>query len=569
MVATVSPSNFRVLIADDHPDSVESLAVLLNLDLGCQVLTAPDGRQAVQQALTHRPDVVILDLEMPFMSGIEAARQIRSISSSDPPLLLAVTGKGLSSSELALIDRQFDRAFAKPPDFDRLLAVLREYMSHTPVRNRSGGFDLSEVVTMAVREVGPLVNGKGLTFSFDYEGPSLLVEGDAALLQRSLRRVFSGAMAALDDGALIFSGEAMAQADGEVRLIISAAGTGQLAPPAELTRLLELMSLEESAGASARASGARTATGHCPDSGARIEYASLATEGVLFRAELSCRRSGHGPLVVDTPVDGARAWIIGVDDMPTSALQRRLQRLGWRATRFAHCDQALAVLDASPARPPELLIVLESADTTPAMLREFLAFAGPGCQRIFAVSGNSPILQAEQPVTGFEVRVYPLSPLELREFARQLSPPGNPSDPGPPTTSAGLADRPLVLIVDDNEVNHIVASGLLRALGYEVSTAHDGLDAISQCKRAPPNLVLMDIDMPVVNGLDATTRIRELQRLGRIAPFGIVAATANGATSSREDCLAVGMDGYVSKPLLLNTLREELSRVMERQPGAH
>src|SRR5688572_11446646 len=114
MAAPPSPSEFRILIADDHVDSVESLAVLLNMDLGCEVVTAPDGRQAVQQALTHRPDVVILDLEMPFMSGIEAARQIRSISSGDPPLLLAVTGKGLSTSELALIDRQFDRAFAKP-----------------------------------------------------------------------------------------------------------------------------------------------------------------------------------------------------------------------------------------------------------------------------------------------------------------------------------------------------------------------------------------------------------------------------------------------------------------------
>ncbi len=559
-------SEFLILIADDHADSVESLADLLQLDLGCRVITAEDGRQAVQQALTHRPDVVILDLEMPFMSGIEAARQIRAISSADPPLLLAVTGKGLSTQELATIDRHFDRAFAKPPDLDRLLAVLREHIAQAPVRNRSGGFELSEVVTMAVREVGPSISAKGLTFSFDYEGPTRLVQGDASSLQQSLRRVLNGAMAALDEGALIFTGEATVQADGEVRLVVNAAGTGRLAPAAELTRLLELMSLTEPAD-SVSADDARTAVGHCSHTGARIDYASLTTEGVLFRTELGFQPSGPAPEEAQAAVDGARAWLVGSDDMPTAALQRRLQRLGWRTTRFMHCAQALSVLDAAPARPPELLIVTEGEDTCTEVLREFLAYALPGSQRIFAVAADSPVLRAEQAVTGFELRVYPLSPLELREFAQRLTPGEGSPDQGPLTTSASLADRPLVMIVDDNEVNRIVAGGLLRALGYEVITAHDGLDAISQCKRTPPSLVLMDIDMPVVNGLDATSRIRELQSQGRIAPFGIVAATANGTRSAREDCLAVGMDGYILKPLLLATLRDELSRVMSLARG--
>ena len=560
-------SEFRILIADDHADSVESLADLLHLDLGCQVLTAEDGRQAVQQALAHRPDVVILDLEMPFMSGIEAARQIRTISSADPPLLLAVTGKGLSAQELATIDRHFDRAFAKPPDLDRLLAVLREHIAQAPVRNRSGGFELSEVVTMAVREVGPSISAKGLTFSFDYEGPSRLVQGDASSLQQSLRRMLNGAMAALDEGALIFTGEATVQADGDIRLVVNAAGTGRLAPAAELTRLLELMSLAEPAG-TVSAAEARTAVGHCNHTGARIDYASLTTEGVLFRTELSFQPSGQATEEVETRVDGTRAWLVGDDDMPTAALQRRLQRLGWRTTRFTHCAQALSVLDAAPARPPELLIVTEGEDTCTEVLREFLAYSIPGSQRIFAVAADSAVLQAEQAVTGFELRVYPLSPLELREFAQRLAPGAGTTDQGGAlTTSASLADRPLVLIVDDNEVNRIVAGGLLRALGYEVIVAHDGLDAISQCKRTPPNLVLMDIDMPVVNGLDATSRIRELQSQGRIAPFGIVAATANGTRSAREDCLAVGMDGYILKPLLLATLRDELNRVMSLARG--
>ena len=352
MTALAHPSEFSILIADDHADSVEALAALLKLDLGCNVLTAPDGRQAVQQAIIHRPDVVILDLEMPFLSGLEAARQIRTISSADPPLLLAVTGKGLSKTELTTIDRHFDRAFAKPPDLDRLMTVLKDHMAHAPVRNRHGSFELSEVITLAVREIAPSVTSKGLTFSFDFQGPCLMIEGDAAAFQRSLHRLFSGAVACLDEGALIFSSEAVVQSDGKLKLVVNAAGTGLLAQPSELTRLLELMALEEHAGAPS--SGARTAIGECPDTGARIDYASLATEGVLFRSEMTCLCPGAQVDTAPTTLpDAARVWVVGVDDMPTAALQRRLQRLGWRTSRFDTALEAHAALVATPTRPPE------------------------------------------------------------------------------------------------------------------------------------------------------------------------------------------------------------------------
>jgi CheY-like chemotaxis protein len=72
--------------------------------------------------------------------------------------------------------------------------------------------------------------------------------------------------------------------------------------------------------------------------------------------------------------------------------------------------------------------------------------------------------------------------------------------------------------------------------------------------------------MPVLGGIDATGTIRELQRLGRLPPFPIVAATADDDAQTRDRCRRAGMDGFVGKPLGLQALREELSRVTLNAP---
>ena len=128
-------------------------------------------------------------------------------------------------------------------------------------------------------------------------------------------------------------------------------------------------------------------------------------------------------------------------------------------------------------------------------------------------------------------------------------------------TPVGSGAEVRILVVDDNDVNRMVASGLVRALGYDVVCASDGLDAIEQCKASPPDVVLMDVNMPVLGGIDATRRLRELQRAGRVAPFAIVAATAAADEDTELRCRDAGMDGFLSKPLRLPLMRSELRRV--------
>jgi len=122
-----------------------------------------------------------------------------------------------------------------------------------------------------------------------------------------------------------------------------------------------------------------------------------------------------------------------------------------------------------------------------------------------------------------------------------------------------VALRPLrVLLAEDNAVNARIAVALVRRAGHEVTVVGDGLQALEALSQGAFDLVLMDVQMPVMDGLEATRRLRERERLqGGHIP--VVAMTANAMKGDDERCFAAGMDFYLSKPLDFNRLRELLS----------
>jgi PAS domain S-box-containing protein len=120
-----------------------------------------------------------------------------------------------------------------------------------------------------------------------------------------------------------------------------------------------------------------------------------------------------------------------------------------------------------------------------------------------------------------------------------------------------------VLVAEDNEVNQKVAVHILEKLGYHVEVADNGRDAIKACQLTRYDAVLMDAQMPGVDGLEATRRIRELEGAVRHVP--IIAMTASAMKGDRERCLEAGMDDYVSKPVT----PEELGKVLRRFVSPH
>ncbi|MEQ1582314.1 MAG: response regulator, partial [Steroidobacteraceae bacterium] len=115
-----------------------------------------------------------------------------------------------------------------------------------------------------------------------------------------------------------------------------------------------------------------------------------------------------------------------------------------------------------------------------------------------------------------------------------------------------------VLLVEDNIVNQKVAERFLERLGCRVTTVGDGAAAVIACNDASYDLVFMDMQMPVMDGLTATRHIRKLENKSARVP--IVALTANAMPGQLELCLAAGMNAYLTKPLEIGRLRETLDR---------
>ena len=139
--------------------------------------------------------------------------------------------------------------------------------------------------------------------------------------------------------------------------------------------------------------------------------------------------------------------------------------------------------------------------------------------------------------------------------------------------SAPSASKPLaserfkglqVLTVDDHPVNELLMQALLSRLGCEVLVARDGHQAVAQWERSGVRLVLMDVQMPNMNGLDATRAIRQAEAKQPSRPrTWVIGVTANVTAADRERCLDAGMDGYVSKPVRPAALVDAMTAAVE------
>jgi CheY-like chemotaxis protein len=155
--------------------------------------------------------------------------------------------------------------------------------------------------------------------------------------------------------------------------------------------------------------------------------------------------------------------------------------------------------------------------------------------------------------------VKPVRPSQLLDDIASLF--GMPQETPAPTTSAapapsidGSGVALSVLLVEDNIVNQKVALGALRRLGVTASLATDGEQAVARLATERFDLVLMDCQMPVMDGFTATAAIREREAREARPRQVIVAMTANAMEGDRELCLAAGMDDYLTKPFNLGAL---------------
>lgn len=218
----------------------------------------------------------------------------------------------------------------------------------------------------------------------------------------------------------------------------------------------------------------------------------------------------------------------------------------------------------SPKQQPTIFDAFTQADASTAR-----RYGGSGlglaiCSRLVKLMGGGIELQSELGQGSVFTVTLPLeeattttdhaplsAPIELNEVAQAGQ------------RFAGLT----VLVAEDHPVNELLMNQLLQRLGCTVRNARDGEQAVQQWALGGVDLVLMDVQMPGSNGLQATRRIRELELARGLSHTPIVAVTANAMNGDREACLAAGMDGYTPKPVSPQALMHAMDDALLRAQG--
>jgi CheY-like chemotaxis protein len=161
----------------------------------------------------------------------------------------------------------------------------------------------------------------------------------------------------------------------------------------------------------------------------------------------------------------------------------------------------------------------------------------------------------------------PVQPALLLEALRSVvlptAAPGTSITDKYPVVKHSKPLRPLrILLVEDNQINQTVALVLLAQIGYEAHVAENGLEALEALRSATYDVVFMDVQMPVMDGFEASRAI--WKEFGEEARPYIIAMTAQAMRGDRERCLAAGMDAYISKPVDIAEIRSMLMKVPVR-----
>jgi len=443
---------------------------------------------------------------------------------------------------------------------DQVLDLTRLRDGELPLAREA--FDIAESVAEVLRGVMPGVRCRGLSVRYDWVGEPTWVQGDEPRVRQIVSHLVGNAAKFTERGHIaVVATLAPHPARADDRLLtLRVDDTGPGLAPAHAARVFD-----DFVQADASLSRAHGGTGLglsiarelARRMGGDITLASVPGVGSAFTLSLSLPAAAE-PHPLPDPAPGI-AWLLYRQPEIGEWLQRRLVRLGWQAQLLPGVEGAIAqAASTSPAERPDLVVIAEHVLDAAAdldALRQALPLAH--ISLLIRPDWDQPRLEQQALKLGMDFSIMPVTPRDLRVLTARRAP---SADPTPVPTPPPPAGEGHVLVVEDNAVNRMIAQEFLRSLGIPARTAEDGAQALVACADAPPRLVLMDLQMPVMDGLAATRALRERQARGELPPFPIVALTAHAMSTDAEACREAGMVGYLTKPLLLDALKAELTR---------
>ena len=481
----------------------------------------------------------------------------------------------LLSTDLTAKQRQFAEAVRLSAD--GLLGIIDDILDISKLEAGKVGleqrpFSLETVVEDALELLSPKAAEKSLeTASYLDPGARRRFRGDATRIRQILLNLLSNAVKFTERGQVSVEVASRDGSDGRTALRIEVRDTGIGLSPGARFKLFEKFQQADGS-ITRRFGGTGLGLSICRElvelMGGRIGVEDSRGGGSVFWFEIELAPAVE--LAGDTAhtsgaLDGARVLVIDPSACSREALRRGLEDAGATVQTAETPKDAVTVWDRARGDGDGFDVILldqlarrVSEVDLGAVLLARPAEAAPKIvvteciHRAFTPQYADSL--AVDAVLTKPVRRQPL----IKAIVGLAAPATTRSDDGPSTAEAALEDvpehGPRILLAEDNDVNALLATTLLQAVGYEVTRVENGAKAVQVADERAFDLILMDVQMPVLDGLEATRRIRGLS--GRSAVRPIVALTANAMRADREACLAAGMDDFIAKPIVAQSFLE-------------
>ena len=526
----------RILVIDDEAANVSFLEALLNIAGYKQVLSTTDSRQSVDLFTAFNPDIVLLDITMPFVDGFGVMNALRdSFPDHHVPILVLTADTTKSTKHQALSGGATDFLY-KPLDADEVLLRIRNLLraqydrNHLDeqVREQTAALTLANDKVVELQWAALLAEQAKRTFignmSHELRTPMNGILGVTSLLtqrsnddetQRMLNVVFNSCeklQVILDEILYIASVDA-----GRVELETLPIDINLLVE--EVVGLYEAESFRK--GITLTITHPKEPTPILSGDAIRIRQ----TLGSLIANAVKFTREGG--------VNLGWNWMLHGD---------------YVQLRFDISDTGIGIQESDQKRIFEHFSQVDESSTR--------AFGGVGLglaiarNNVFLMGGSLSFQSAIDKGSTFSVEIQ-LAPTSLQPRTEL---------PSASTFTLTRSGAPKVLIVDDNEVNLMVASELFKTCGCDIDSAENGIQAIEMSGRANYDLIMMDIQMPICDGIEATRVIRNREVLQGNTRTPIIALTANTLESDVKTYFEVGMDDVLPKPITYTTVKEHLTK---------
>jgi two-component system, sensor histidine kinase and response regulator len=437
-------------------------------------------------------------------------------------------------------------------------------------------FDLRKVVEDSLEIMAGQAQAKGIELVGGV-GPefSARIRGDAGRLQQVLTNLIGNAIKFTESGEVAVHVTVQAETAADLQLRFEVKDTG-IGIPSETQAQLFQPFVQADSSTSRRFGGTGLGLAICKrlaeSMNGSIGVESHPGEGSTFWVTFRFSRQVEPQALPDRVHEFLDTRVLIVDDNETSRQFLGRQITAWRLGNgcAGTGEEALAMLrqSASENAPYQVTIIdmqmpdmdglalARKIDADPRLKSTRLILLTPFGKAISSeeLKAHHVIACCVKPVRQsalLDCLVLSLAGLETGSRSGQIEP------------SAGSADplslkKERILVAEDNTINQQVALGNLRKLGYHADIARNGIEVLSALEETRYDIILMDCQMPDLDGYEATREVRRRERGGK--RIWIIAMTANVMAGDREKCLIAGMDDYVSKPIH----RAELSAAMER-----